>query len=402
MSESLLSAVMRFLSPEMVGKMATASGLDPSMAQKALAGAVPAILGGLSDVATQPGGARQLANAIAEQPAGILGGLAGALSGSGQLADQGNALFSNLLGSGTLSAIVSAVSRHVGIGEGPMRTLIGLLSPVIMGVMGRQQRAAGLDASGLARMLTGQKDDIAAAMPAGLASLLPQDIKPSFEAPRAMEGRAYDFPRGAYSGQRPPNGSMQRAVSDPGMETARATWPYWVLPLLAIGGLLWYLLPTDHTAPQPSEPTRMTTTPTSSMLVQRPGAQTRSTYLARAGDDVISIGVFTNQEVYNRGGERIGTVKDILIAPDGRISAAVLSVGQFLGIGEKNVAVPFSALMVERRNGGLRLSVDAVKEALQSAPSFDRAREGSPAIVPRLPASDAAPAQSGPAGATRQ
>ena len=49
-----------------------------------------------------------------------------------------------------------------------MRTLLGLLTPIIMGILGREQRASGLDTNGPARMLTGQKEEIPGAMPAGL------------------------------------------------------------------------------------------------------------------------------------------------------------------------------------------------------------------------------------------
>ena len=49
---------------------------------------------------------------------------------------------------------------------------MGLLTPVIMGILGREQKAAGLDAGGLARMLNGQKEQIADALPSGLSSLL--------------------------------------------------------------------------------------------------------------------------------------------------------------------------------------------------------------------------------------
>jgi hypothetical protein len=43
---------------------------------------------------------------------------------------------------------------------------------VVLGVLGREQRAQGLDAQGLARLLTSQNDSIAQALPAGLASAL--------------------------------------------------------------------------------------------------------------------------------------------------------------------------------------------------------------------------------------
>lgn len=383
MTETLLSAVMRFLSPEMVGKIASSTGLDRSVAQKAIDASVPAILGGLADLASQPGGARQLASTMAEQPAGLLGSLAGALGGSAQLSDKGESLLSSLLGNGTLGAMASAVSKYVGIGEGSARSLMGLLAPAVMGILGRQQRASGQDASGFARMLAGQKEEFAAAMPAGLAELLPRNLHEGLEAPQTIEGRAYDFPRGAYSAPRTATAPMQRMVSEPKAEHA-TTWPYWVLPLLAIGGLLWYLLPTDRINRQASEPAGTVSQPVSLPTRQVASPDGRSVYLARAADDSISLAVFHNQEIFNSGGEKLGTVKDLIIGPDGRVNAAILSVGRFLGIGEKDVAVPFSALLVERRDGDLRISVDAVKEALQSAPAFEQVRDRIRSNAPKI------------------
>ena len=53
--------------------------------------------------------------------------------------------------------------------------------------------------------------------------------------------------------------------------------------------------------------------------------------------------------VYSDGDERIGTVDDLMVGRDGRISEAVLSVGGFLGLGAKLVAVPYGQLRFEPR-----------------------------------------------------
>lgn len=53
--------------------------------------------------------------------------------------------------------------------------------------------------------------------------------------------------------------------------------------------------------------------------------------------------------VYNDRDERIGTVDDLMVGQDGRISGAVLSVGGFLGLGAKLVAVPYDQLRFEPR-----------------------------------------------------
>src|SRR5262245_39712602 len=197
MTDTLISAISRVLTPDVMGKMASASGLDRGTTQSAVTAFLPAILNGLSDLAGKPGGARQIADAIAEQPAGLLSNLAASLGG--QAADKGTSLLASLFGSGVLNTLVSTLSRFVGIGEGSARTLIGLLAPMVFGVLGREQRAQGLEASGLARMLIGQKDQITAAMPSGLSDLLSSRVRLQEGADTSRaEPRTYDAPQASY------------------------------------------------------------------------------------------------------------------------------------------------------------------------------------------------------------
>jgi len=56
---------------------------------------------------------------------------------------------------------------------------------------------------------------------------------------------------------------------------------------------------------------------------------------------------FVKNDIYSRNGEQLGTIKDVLVGPDGRTAAAIINVGRYLGIGDKEIAVPFSALQVE-------------------------------------------------------
>lgn len=49
-------------------------------------------------------------------------------------------------------------------------------------------------------------------------------------------------------------------------------------------------------------------------------------------------------DVYGPNNEKVGDINEILISKDGKIEAFVVGVGGFLGIGEKNVAIPFNAL----------------------------------------------------------
>ena len=70
--------------------------------------------------------------------------------------------------------------------------------------------------------------------------------------------------------------------------------------------------------------------------------------------------------------DNIGEVNDLIVGDDGAITHAVVGVGGFLGIGEKNVAVPFDELQVVEQDGEIRLVYAATKEQLEAAEEFDR------------------------------
>lgn len=80
-------------------------------------------------------------------------------------------------------------------------------------------------------------------------------------------------------------------------------------------------------------------------------------------------------EIVVRGadGDEIGSIQDLVIDPEqGLISHILVSVGGFLGIGERYVPVPFDALSLERDEGGsLVFAVPATQEQLENAPAID-------------------------------
>ena len=53
--------------------------------------------------------------------------------------------------------------------------------------------------------------------------------------------------------------------------------------------------------------------------------------------------------VQNPSGEVIGDVNDLVFTPAGQISTVVLGIGGVLGIGEKNVGVPYTCAIVQVR-----------------------------------------------------
>ena len=73
--------------------------------------------------------------------------------------------------------------------------------------------------------------------------------------------------------------------------------------------------------------------------------------------------------VRNDKNEKIGTVDDLIVSPNDRVLFAVLSVGGFLGINRRLVAVPYSELKVDDEGRKIILP-GASKDALGNLPEF--------------------------------
>jgi sporulation protein YlmC with PRC-barrel domain len=67
--------------------------------------------------------------------------------------------------------------------------------------------------------------------------------------------------------------------------------------------------------------------------------------------DALPISEYYKAAVYDPKDAKIGDVEDVLLDKNGKVDAVMLGVGGFLGIGEKDVAVPFNAIKVTEKNG---------------------------------------------------
>jgi hypothetical protein len=253
MATNLVSLVMQFLTPDMVGRIATALGFDRSKVQSGISGAVPALLAAFNDVATQPGGAQRLADA-AQQQKGSPENFASVLAAGGQssLLDKGSQLLSSLVGGQSQNALIGAIAKFTGLGQGASGSLLGMLAPIVMGIIGQHQTAArGLDANGIANLFANQKNNIAAALPSGFGSLLSGTglLNSLGDAERTATAAGAETMRAATSAARTVDQTGQRAA---GAAAATSNWLYWLVPLAAAAALLVYFAvrPTEQVVPQ--------------------------------------------------------------------------------------------------------------------------------------------------------
>lgn len=100
------------------------------------------------------------------------------------------------------------------------------------------------------------------------------------------------------------------------------------------------------------------------------GATSANTFVAERRQDQWLASGLRSKNVYDRNDNKIGVINDLVIDRDGRIAAVVIGVGGFLGIGEKNVAVPFQDVKISMRDNNEWLVLDRSKDDLRAAPAF--------------------------------
>jgi hypothetical protein len=472
---SMLPLLTEFMNPDVIAKMASRAGIsDIASAQKTISGAVPTILSGLAGVASKPDGGRQLSEAIAALPSNLLQDLAGTIGNSGQLGNIGDAALTKLFGTTTLDALAGTLGKFGGIGEGSARTLLSMVTPVILSVLGRE---TGASVGALTQFLASQKDKFVGAIPPALSDLF-KTSGIGFEHLDALSAA----PLRTTQSDRVP-GSVTRAITSD-LPASSARRAYWVIPAFALVGVLWYLTggerlfePAAKGPSQAVQPTALgpaadrdlqgqittllqsldgivqgvkdagsaaqglatlqqvgsdldrlgaaadrlpvetreqiaeaiktvaarlrakldnvTATPgvgadvvpviaalrmkvdtlartPGSLAQQRAGLVTeRIVYLVRTPRGGVLASTYFDRGVHNRAGEKIGSISDLVVTSDGAIAAALVNVGGFLGIGEKEVAVPFSSIELVRNENDWHFVIDATKDALRDAPSYD-------------------------------
>ena len=259
MAANLTSIVMQFLTPEVIGQIASLLGLDRAATQKATAGTVPALLAGLSDLVQTPAGTNQLSKLLSQQQTGSLTDLLRKGDPQG-LAQAGSTMLSGLFGGPTLDGMAQAVGQFTGAGDSGGKSLITMLGPIVLGALGQHQRDAGLDANGLASLLRSQKDQIVAAIPPGLSD----QLGAAGLIDRAEAGMRSGAAAASAAGSRIAGASERAGAGAAAAVNRSAQLPYWLAALVLVAGLAWYAIERQgqQTVAEQPAPPRATTTQT--------------------------------------------------------------------------------------------------------------------------------------------
>ena len=146
---SILGALEAQLGPETIQKMSTQLGSDTAATSKAISMVLPILLGGLSKNASSADGAAALDGALTAHDGGVLDNLGALLGGGGGV---GAKILKHILGS-RRAPVEQGVGRATGMSAQQVASLLTMLAPLVMGVLGRMKREQSIDAGKLPEVL---------------------------------------------------------------------------------------------------------------------------------------------------------------------------------------------------------------------------------------------------------
>jgi hypothetical protein len=157
-----------------IGAVARLLGEDEKKTSAGIAGAIPAVLGGLLGSTSEAEGEQTFSKALDQADPGLARNIRVALGSSGRWAmmKTGSQLLNSLFGDQKFTALSNAIAGYSGLSEESSKSLLGVTAPFIMSNLAKQGQAKGLDGKGMLTLLMSQKDNIAKAIPDDLGMAL--------------------------------------------------------------------------------------------------------------------------------------------------------------------------------------------------------------------------------------
>ncbi len=203
-----------------INKVAELIGENPSNTSSAMNTIIPSLLGGLVQKGATQDGASSILDMLnnGKYDGSMFNNLLGLLgdgSKTSALMKAGSIALPFILG-GKKAGITSLITQMTGFGSKSSNSLMSLLAPMVLGMIGKQVKSKGMGLSGLMELLSGQKEHVADALPAEMNSLL------GFGNTSSSSSSHTSTPKPASTG----GGSSPMK---------------WLLPLLVLAGLGYFL-----------------------------------------------------------------------------------------------------------------------------------------------------------------
>ncbi len=159
-NSDLLNMLQGQFSEEMIDQLSRQiGGADREKTAAAASGIMTTLTGALAKNTSSNEGASALSNALDRDHDGsVLDDIMGMVSGQRQPANEralnGQGILNHVLGDRQNNA-VNMISKLSGLDDSKTGNLMSMLAPVVMGMLGKTKREQGLDAAGIASLLSG-------------------------------------------------------------------------------------------------------------------------------------------------------------------------------------------------------------------------------------------------------
>ena len=173
---NIMNMVKGAVSDQIMGQIGGMLGIpDQKKTSSVFNTAIGSILGGMMQKSSSQEGAKQVFDMASNADTGIMDKLGDLLGGGGDdlaaVQKSGGGMLEGLLGAGQ-SGMIQTIAKAVGLDGSIIGKLLTLAAPMLMGVVGKHIKSAGLDALGLSSLLGEQKQHLSASMPSSLTENL--------------------------------------------------------------------------------------------------------------------------------------------------------------------------------------------------------------------------------------
>ncbi|GAB2451433.1 hypothetical protein GCM10011375_36900 [Hymenobacter qilianensis] len=310
MSQNLLELVQSYFSGDTVRQTSTALGENESSVGKALRSVVPLVLGGLFARSQQPGGNAELfdlsrqthSSGILNNPGTLVGGMGSssttAPASDGGLLNKGAEMLRSVFGSNYTSA-VDGMSQQAGVRNSTTSSLMGMATPVILGLLGKHAADNNLDSTGFGNYLSSQRSSIMGALgslPGNIGSML---------AGLGLGGAAASVGSAASSATHNLGNTVSAAAhrtGDAARNTARDVetdtdspnrWPWILLGLLALAAAFFFVRGCDR-EPEAAAPATTDMVADTTTVAAAPLAAPTGRYDEASGNYIYDTGANTD------------------------------------------------------------------------------------------------------------
>ena len=174
---TLIDTMMKAIPSTLASAAASKLGESEGAISKAMGGLIPTILSGMAGKAATESGLGGLFSSLTKDGnAGFLDDLGGLIGGGNLAQGDPRDVAGNLMGSifgDKVGPILGGLASFAGLkSRGSSSSILGVIGPMIMGVLAKKIKGDGLNAAGLKQLLLGEKSKYDAAVPSDIAPLL--------------------------------------------------------------------------------------------------------------------------------------------------------------------------------------------------------------------------------------